>query len=688
MYLQSLMSTWGYEVVATVSSGEEAVSSICESPPDLVLMDIKLRGAMDGVEAARAIRGSLDLPIVFLTAFSDEHTLQRVGRSDAYGFVRKPLDERDLKIAVEMALYRHRADAALRQQRGWLDATLSSVADGVIATDGDGRIRFMNPAAEELTGWSRSSSFEHTLSDVLRPCTDSAETSPSDLVRSILSGAADTAGAPCMTVERADGTELAIELRAASIRAADEEPAGAVLLFHDVGERRVREERLVRLAHHDPLTGLPTRLLFEERLAQAIAQARRADRFVGLILLDLDGFKEINDRHGHTVGDRFLAAAAERVLRSVRKTDTAARYGGDEIAVVLPDLDTADGAGRAAAKLVAAFDHPFDIDGHELAATISAGVAVFPRDAEDGPELVECADEALYGAKRSGRARVVAHGGAGGDDHEVARIVERDLRKALERGDLEVHYQPIFEAASRRLAGAEALARWRHPEHGLISAADFLGTALRSGLVGLITDRVLAAACAWAAGWLVGEPQAIVGVNLNDSQLLRRDLVPTVASALAHSGLEPSRLQLEIAERTVVRPSAVLIENIEGLRRLGARVALDEFGSSHGAMVSLRRLPLDLLKIDRSLVAGLPHDAAACAIAEAALAGARRLGVRTAASGVEEPAQLEWLRDRSCTFVQGFLLGTACAADEFSRRFPSSGALGDGSVTDPGGAGS
>ena len=672
MYLQSLMTQWGYDVAATTASGEEAVDFAIETPPDLVLMDIQLRGEMDGIAAAVAIRASHDLPIVFLTAFSDEETLRRVSSTGAYGFVRKPVDERDLRIAVEMALFRHRADLTLRQRSDWLDATLSSVSDGVIATDRAGRIMFMNPVAERLTGWSRARTFDRELSDVMRPVPGDTGPSAGDVVRSVLGGGTEVVGGPVFTLARSDGNEVALELRAAPIRTAGDEVAGSVLLFHDVSERRRHEEHLVRLAHHDPLTGLPTRLMYEERLGQALDQSRRTGRPVGVVVLDLDRFKEVNDGHGHTAGDRLLVAAAERILGSLRRSDTAARIGGDEIAIVLPDLETAAGASRVAAKLVEAFGRPFTIAGHELVATISAGVSVFPRDAEDAAELLERADEALYRAKQAGRNRAVAHGGLAEDTGEQTRLLERDLRTALDRGDLEVHYQPIFALPARRLAGAEALVRWRHPDHGLLPAADFLGTAFRSGLITPITDRVLESACAQAAGWSSHRSGLAIAVNLNDSQLLRRDLVSSVQSAIACSRLDPGRLQLEVAERVVVdRPSTVTAANLDGLRRLGAKVTLDGFGSFHAAMVSLRRLRLDLLKVDRCLVSGVPDDPAACAIVEAALSSARQIGLETSASGVEDERQLRWLAAHGCLFVQGYLLGPACPADDFERRFLS-----------------
>ncbi len=668
LYLQSLLTGWGYEVVATIASGEDAVAFALESPPDLVLMDIQLRGEMDGITAAQTISATHDLPIVFLTAFSDDSTVQLAGSSGAYGYVRKPFDERDLRIAVEMALVRHRADLTLRHRGEWLDATLSSVSDGVIATDRTGRVRFMNPAAERLIGRSQSQAVDHELSDVMCAAVGGDDWSAAEAVHGVLASGQELEGGPIFTLARSDGTETTLELRAAPIRSSRDEVTGSVLLFHDVSERRRHEEQLLRLAHHDPLTGLPTRTMYEERLGQALDQSRRTGRPVGVVVVDLDRFKEVNDGHGHAAGDRLLAAAADRILGCLRRSDTAARIGGDEIAIVLPDLETPAGASRVAAKLVEAFGRPFTIDGHELVATISAGVSVFPRDAEDAAELLERADEALYRAKQAGRNRAVAHGGSAPSPDEPLRLLERDLRRAFDDGQLEVHYQPIFSLPDRRIAGAEALVRWRHPDHGLIPAAGFLGTAFRSGLISPITDHVLTTACAQAAGWGSQRSGLAIAVNLNDSQLLRRDLVSTIESVLTRSRLDPGRLQLEVAEHVVTdRPSPATSANLDGLRRLGARVTLDGFGSFQGAMVSLRRLRLDALKIDRSLVSGVPDDPAACAIVEAALSSAHAIGLETAAAGVENERQLRWLAAHGCRYVQGFLLGPACPADDFER---------------------
>jgi EAL domain-containing protein (putative c-di-GMP-specific phosphodiesterase class I) len=264
---------------------------------------------------------------------------------------------------------------------------------------------------------------------------------------------------------------------------------------------------------------------------------------------------------------------------------------------------------------------------------------------------------------------VIASAGEADPSHP-ARLFERDLRKALDCNDLQVHYQPIFAVPSRRLVGAEALVRWRHPDHGLISAGDFLSTAVRSGLVSPITDWVLETSCRQAASWSIRAESLAVAVNLNDSQLLRRDLLDTVAGVLARSRLDPRRLQLEIAEHTLVeRPSKRTADTIDGLREIGARVTLDGFGSSHGAMLSLRRLRLDLLKVDRALVGGLPDDPGARAIVGSALAGAVELELETSAGGVENDRQLDWLIRHGCQMAQGFLLGPACCADDFALRF-------------------
>jgi diguanylate cyclase (GGDEF)-like protein len=488
----------------------------------------------------------------------------------------------------------------------------------------------------------------------------------------VLGSGGEASTGPVLTLARNDGTEVTIEVRAAPIKTAGDAAGGAVLLFHDVSERRRHEEQLLRLAHHDSLTGLPTRTMFEERLGQALDQSRRTGRPVGAIVIDLDRFKEVNDGHGHLTGDRLLAAAADRIVGSLRRSDTAARIGGDEIAIVLPDLESEAGAARVAEKLVEAFTQPFLIDGRALTATISAGVSVFPRDAESSQELLERADQALYRAKQTGRNRAIAHGAIEVGPVELPRLLERDLRQALDLGQLEVHYQPIFSLPDRRLSGAEALVRWRHPEHGLVPAAAFLAPAFRTGLITPITDHVLVSACARAVRWGFDQQGLAIAVNLNDSQLLRRDLACTVGAALERSRLEPERLQLEVAERVIVdRPSSAVAANLEELRRLGAKVTLDGFGSFQAAMGSLRRLRLDALKIDRCLVSGVPDDPAACAIVEAALSSARQIGLETSAGGIEDDRQLGWLAARGCQFAQGFLLGPACPAEEFERCFLS-----------------
>jgi diguanylate cyclase (GGDEF)-like protein/PAS domain S-box-containing protein len=442
----------------------------------------------------------------------------------------------------------------------------------------------------------------------------------------------------------------------------------------DITERKRVEEKLEVLAQFDALTGLPNRVLFRDRLAQAITRAHREEWRAALLFVDLDGFKEINDTLGHAAGDEVLREVALRLRACLREGDTVARLGGDEFTVILEDAGSPAHVEKLVRKLLDVFAQPLRVSPtgasspHEFYASASVGVALYPDDAQDPASLLRFADTAMYHAKAEG-LNAYRRYLPDMTSRAAERItLESRLRQALERDEFELHYQPIVRIASGELACLEALLRWRHPERGVLPPAQFIGVAEQSGLIVPIGEWALREACAQAARWHAAGLERRVSVNLSARQLRKRDLPQRVAECLRASSLPGDWLTLEITE-------SLLMENAEGSRRLlselkamGVRVALDDFGTGYSSLAYLRQFPLDSVKIDRLFVQGLADKPEDAAIIRAMIGLAHNLQLTLTAEGVETPGQLRFLREAGCDHAQGFLFSVPLPADEVPAR--------------------
>ena len=441
----------------------------------------------------------------------------------------------------------------------------------------------------------------------------------------------------------------------------------------DISERKRAEEQVKHLAFHDPLTNLPNRLLFNDRLTLAVAQAHRHNQRLAVLFLDLDRFKIINDSLGHSVGDELLRQVAERIQEHVREGDTVARLGGDEFTLLVPGISADEDAAKIARKICAAIHDPFWIDGRELFVTTSVGVSVYPADGHDAETLVRNADSAMYRAKEQGR-----------DNYQLytpamnARAVERlslesRLRQAVAHDELELHFQPFIDLKTAELLGAEALLRWRHPELGLIPPGDFIPIAELSGLIVPIGEWVLRTACAEARKWHEkGFTELTVSVNLSSRQFQHTDLVTQVTHALDETGLEPNKLDLEITESNAMQNAEHSINTLWGLKKQGVRISMDDFGTGYSSLNYLKRFPIDRIKLDQSFVRDLPTDKDDAAIAMAVIAMGRSLELEVIAEGVETEEQLAFLKGHECDQLQGFLLSKPLAAPDFDRFLDNS----------------
>jgi diguanylate cyclase (GGDEF)-like protein len=441
-------------------------------------------------------------------------------------------------------------------------------------------------------------------------------------------------------------------------------PRGAIGATLDITERKRAEEQVRDLAYHDPLTGLPNRLLFQDRLALSVAQAHRRGKGLAVLFLDLDRFKVINDSLGHSVGDLLIREVAVRLRSCLREGDTVARLGGDEFTLLLPDLGQALDAAKVANKVLEVVRMPFDIDGRELFVTCSMGISLYPDDGHDPETLVKNADAAMYRAKEQGRDHYQLYTRALNATALERLALESSLRKALAQDELLLHYQPILDVASRRVHGVEALLRWRHPELGLVSPAEFIPLAEVTGLILPMGPWVLRTACAQARAWQELRPGLRVAVNLSARQFQEPGLVAHVTDALADTGLDPRLVQLEITETSAMQNAQSAIQTLRELKALGVGLSIDDFGTGYSSLSYLRRFPIDTLKIDQSFIRDIGTDPDDAAIASAIIALAHTLKLEVVAEGVETPGQLDFLTRHVCDRTQGYLFSRPLPADQ------------------------
>ncbi len=467
-----------------------------------------------------------------------------------------------------------------------------------------------------------------------------------------------------ITHERAarQALERAVSQRTAELKAAN------LQLESEITERKQAEERARHLADHDALTGLPNRRLLEDRLTQALALSYRNRKQTAVMFIDLDRFKLINDSLGHAVGDVLLQEVAGRLVKLMRVGDTICRIGGDEFVIVLPEIKRSSDAANVAQKVIEQLSAPVVIDGRDLHVTPSIGISVFPDDGRDAEMLIRNADAAMYHAKEMGRANYQFFTDQMNLSASRRLTLENDLRRALQKGELAVYYQPVTELKAGCVAAHEALVRWHHPNKGLVSPDDFIQLAEETGLIVPIGAWVLREACRWAT--FIGIEHGLpVSVNLSARQFADPKLVETVSQALRETGLPAPLLELEITESTAMQQTDLALATMNRLTARGVSIAIDDFGTGYSSLAYLKRFPVDKIKIDRSFVADLPGDKDAKSIVAAIIALAHALNIRVVAEGVETEEQLEFLETSRCDFIQGYLAGPPVDADAAAKEY-------------------
>lgn len=784
MDIQNRLRKFGYTVLGLADSGEEAIKKAADNSLDLVLMDIHLKGNMDGVEAAQIIQNIFNVPVIYLTANADESTLNRAKITEPFGYILKPFKEKELKFTIEITLDKHRTEKKLKQNEQWLTTVLKSIGDAVITSDASGSITFMNPIAEVLTGWNYSDAFGKEATEIFNIAHEKTRTIIESPITQVLQSGV-TIGLPEQTILIArNGAEIPIDDSIAPIKDDKGNITGAVLVFQDITERKqilealacrqqefkalvenapdiisrfntqlryvyvnpaiekvtrisaetfigktnaelnlpeefcricdhklqqvfqtkqemefecslaiawetkhyhtrlvpelasdgsvyfvlsiarnitalkLAEAQLIHDAFHDVLTGLPNRALFMERLERALMQTkRRANYTFAVLFLDLDRFKVVNDSLGHMIGDQLLTALARRLENCLRSGDTVARLGGDEFTILLDDLNNINDVTGVVERIHEALTSAFKLSGHEVFTTVSIGIALNKGNYNQPEELLRDADIAMYRAKALGKARHEIFDSTMYTQVTKLLELEMDLRRAVERQEFLIHYQPIVLLETDKIIGFEALVRWQHPQHGLVPPDKFIPLAEETGLIIPIGYWVLREACRQMRAWQVQfptDPPLTISVNLSTKQFSQPELIDQINQIMQETGLEAGNLKLEITE-------SVLMENIQlatfmllQLQQMNIQLHLDDFGIGYSSLSYLHRFPSNALKIDRSFIIKIGANGENLEIIQAIIALAHSLNIDVIAEGVETVEQLAQLKAMKCKYAQGY----------------------------------
>ena len=676
LFLRSALEPAGM-VVTEATGGREALAMFETAGPDLVVLDIMMPD-LDGYLTCSRIRSlprGKRLPILIMSELDDANSIAQAYQHGATDFINKPVNATILCHHIRYMLRTSNVLQALLRSESRLELAQRIARIG--NWDWNPRTnRFaMSNELCRLVG-IRPSDFAGTFEAFLGFVHQDDRSRVNEALDKLI-----CQGTPCDIDHRIvlpNGTDFTIHLQAEGVREEEQEELTIVGTAQDITERKQAEKAIHRLAYYDSLTGLANRVLFKDRLSNALSYAQRHHLHLAALFIDLDRFKVINDTLGHTVGDLLLTHVAERLSESVRQSDSVSRHadhepshalarlGGDEFTILLTTLPHPEDAGRVARRILDSLAHPFSIDGHEIFISASIGISIYPSDGTTVEALLKNADTAMYHAKEQGRNNCQFYS-SGLNAAAAERLdLESDLRRALERQEFVVYYQPKLNIHSRKILGAEALVRWKHPKRGLVPPGVFLNAAIDTGLIRPMDEWVLREACRQVKAWeLAGLPAITVSANVSNSLFHGRTLPGTVADALRDSGLTPSLLELELTESIAMRDVEASVTMLEGLRTMGVRLSIDDFGTGYSSLSYLQRFPLSRLKIDQSFVRDLLTNENNVKITRAIIAMAHSLNLSVLAEGVETEGQLARLREEGCDEVQGYLFSRPVCAAEF-----------------------
>ncbi len=559
-------------------------------------------------------------------------------------------------------------EEALFVEKERAQVTLNCIGDAVACTDIAGNITFFNLVAEKMTGWSSQEAAGRPMGEIFRILdATSREAAPDPMARAIEQDRTVHLPTNCVLIRR-DGFEIPIEDSVAPIHDREGRATGAVIVFRDVSAARAMALEMAHSAEHDFLTGLPNRMLLSDRINQAIALAARHKKKVAVLFLDLDGFKHINDSLGHPTGDKLLQSIAKRLVNCVRGSDTVSRQGGDEFVVLLSEVDHWEDAAISARRMLRSVAQAHYFDQYDLHVTTSIGVSVYPDDGLDAETLIKNADTAMYQAKENGRQSCQFFKPAMNIRAVERQSIEESLRRALERREFALHYQPMIDLTTGAITGAEALIRWTHPVRGLVPPAQFIPVAEDCGLILPIGAWVLREACEQARAWVdAGLPELTMAVNVSAIEFRDENFLAGLFAILSETGLDPSSLELELTESVLMKHVEATATILQTLRQRGVQVAVDDFGTGYSSLSYLRKFPLDALKIDQSFVRQISTAGEDTAIVTAVIGMAQSLKLRVVAEGVETAEELAFLQALNCDEAQGYYFSRPVLPQQFAK---------------------
>ncbi len=576
-------------------------------------------------------------------------------------------------LPVRMA---RRAEQALKQNSEFLAKVMDNNTSGLVVINPDGTISLCNRRFATLCGAEENLLLGQNLVNTW--ITEAERGRLSEQLQSLAKANADSVEFET-ELASSDGTRHHLTCGAARVRG-DAPESEIVISVEDITHRKESESRIRQMAYFDSLTSLPNRTLFNNETDRAIAYAKRFNTVFGLMVLDIDNFKRVNDTLGHHFGDLLLQGVAERLVSCVRKTDylsrpddeqsheVVARLGGDEFTVLLTSFNRDEDAAKVANRIIGRMSSPFQLDGQEIFATISIGIATYPGDGDTRELLFKNADTAMYHAKSAGKNTYNFYRKAMNESALKRLNLENSLHKAVERNEFLLYYQPRIDSKTGAMPGAEALIRWNHPELGLVPPGDFISIAEENGLIVPMTEWVIGEACRQNRLWQqAGLQQLKVSVNISSQVFKQRNLPELIAKALEKTGLEPGGLEIEITESLMLNNVEATIKVLKQVREMGVEISIDDFGTGYSSFSYLTQLPVNAIKIDRSFVMNLPHKQEDCAIVKAIIATSHSLGLTTVAEGVETEAQSGFLAANGCNEFQGYLFSRPVPAGEFEK---------------------
>ena len=659
-------SSFDVEWVRQLSDGLERLS---EKGIAAVLLELSLPDSQGLQTFDKLFTAAPDIPILILGGTANEALAKEaVGRGAQDYLLPGHLDSYSLPRALRNAIERKAVEDALYVEKERALVTLNSIGDAVLCTDISGNITYLNLVAESMTGWPREEAIGKPLAEVFQIIDGATRKTARDpMEMAVAQNRTVGLTMDCVLIRR-DGFESAIEDSAAPIHDRTGLVIGAVIVFHDVSAARAMSQQMTHSAQHDVVTNLPNRLLLNDRISQSVSLARRRNRPLAVLFLDLDHFKKINDSLGHAVGDQLLQSVSKRLLAGVRNSDTVSRQGGDEFVILLSEISHPEDAATSARKILLSLSAPHSIESHNLDIAGSIGISIYPEDGEEAETLIKNADTAMYHAKESGRNNFQFFKPEMNRQAVERQSLEGSLRHALERCEFLLHYQPKVNLSTGQITGAEALIRWQHPDRGLVSPAQFVAIAEDCGLILPIGRWVLREACRQAREWQrAGLPFMRVAINVSATEFRAKTFLEEVSTTLKETGLEACYLDLELTEGVLMHNAKSTSSVLQALKRMGVHLAVDDFGTGYSSLSYLRQFPIDVLKIDQSFVRQISEDPNDSAIVRAIIDMGKNLKLRVIAEGIETQEQLALLQTWNCSEGQGYLFSRPVPAAQFAQ---------------------